>query len=66
MVRAGVPEHNAMAISGHKTLEIFDRYDIVDHHDRRQAMLKTQEYLGTVPTERTVAQFPTASEGGSR
>jgi len=50
LVRAGVPEHTAMAISGHKTRSVFDRYDIVDQRDISNAMLKLEQARSEIVT----------------
>ncbi|MEK6584625.1 MAG: site-specific integrase, partial [Nitrospirota bacterium] len=45
LVRAGIPQSIAMAISGHKTDSVFRRYDIVSELDIAEAGNKLSLYL---------------------
>jgi hypothetical protein len=56
MIRAGVPEKVAMAISGHKTRSVFDRYNIVNEADLERAARSLTSYF-----EREKAKMVTLS-----
>jgi len=56
MRKAGVPESVIMAITGHSTREMFDRYNTIDLEDAQQAVDKMQSYLSSV--DYSVDQVP--------
>lgn len=57
MIRAGVPESVAMAISGHRTRAVLYRYNIVSEDDLRIAVKKINACLRTAPKQ-SVTTFP--------
>src|SRR6476469_7397797 len=66
MVRAGVPEKVAMAISGHKTRSVFDRYNIVDERDLERAAQFLSAYFDQQKVTLTVTLRQIAGgEGGT-
>jgi integrase len=50
MRRAGVDYFRIMAITGHRTMEVFKRYHTINQDDLRQAVSQLDTYMDTMPT----------------
>jgi integrase len=62
MIRAGVPQTVAMAITGHKTDSMFRRYNITTADDKRDALRRQIEYLKLQTPATNVAEFKKAGD----
>ena len=55
MIRAGIDQTVAMAISGHRTDTVFKRYNITSDDDLREAQGKLEEYVSALPAQSNLA-----------
>jgi integrase len=54
MPRAGIPERVCMALSGHKSRDVFERYNIVSEADLTAAADKLHTHLSQQPPARVL------------
>lgn len=67
LIRAGVSEHTAMLLTGHKTRSVFDRYDIQSTKDLEEAAVKLAKFHGQVqphPEPPIIEEKKIAAGGG--
>lgn len=58
LVRAGVPEHWAMALTGHETPEVFRRYSITNEADLKQGVQRLAALHGAAPKQASSSVVP--------
>jgi integrase len=63
MIRAGIPQSVAMAISGHRTANMFTRYNITSDQDLREAVARVTAYVESLPATPTVATLARGGKG---
>lgn len=54
-----------MKISGHQTEAVFERYNISDENDIREAIAKTAAYVESLPTKLNVVPFNSEAEAAN-
>jgi integrase len=61
--RAGVDQKVAMAISGHRSETVFERYNIDTDEDLREAVEKVASYVGALSSTPTAVPLQVHREG---